>query len=187
MHRYFFSSFNFDYIYIYTFLLDSLIPSHWKEKVIWFFNGGRPGDKVFTGISKNNTDDRFSAEEVRIKYEELYQAMKDSDGKARKHIENRYWYKLYKKHESHMQIVSSQRDYLLCRDMVFMTLFLLFGYMLFQLFRNDIVSWKMILFFVVELIISWICACNKGKRYVLNVIALDLVDEKTETEPFGSR
>ncbi len=160
-------------MYIYIFLADSVIPSELKERIIWLFSG-LPGERVFSDIKRKCKDTRFSSNEASELYKEVYKSIKKADKKSKKRVENHNWYLIYKKYESHEQILTSQRDYLLCRDLVFMTFYIFIGYIILQISRLDVVSWKMIGVFIVEFAISWVCACIKGRRFVYNVIALDI-------------
>lgn len=166
-------------MYVFIFLADSVIPSRWKERVIWIFSG-LPGERIFSDIKRNCRDIRFSSKEASDRYTEIYKAIGKSDKKSKKRVENHNWYLIYKKHESNEQILTSQRDYLLCRDLVFMTIFIFFGYIILQVYRQAVVSWKMIGIFIFEFAISWVCACIKGRRFVYNVIALDIAQNDKE-------
>lgn len=51
-------------IYIYVFLLDSLIPGDIKQKVAYFHIGKLPGYTIFTKMKQNNKDDRFTHADI---------------------------------------------------------------------------------------------------------------------------
>lgn len=81
-------------IYIYVFLLDSLIPGDIKQKVAYFHIGKLPGYTIFTKMKQNNKDDRFTHADIVKKYASIYSNMpvgKKEKGK----YENAQWYKIY--------------------------------------------------------------------------------------------
>lgn len=171
--------------YMFVFISDSLLSQNFKNKLIWFIKG-RPGDSIFTNIRAKNKDFRFTSELALNSYEEIYNEIdQEDDIKNKRVIENSSWYKIYKKYERHPQIYNSQRDFLLCRDMTFMTLFITICYIGMQIYRGEIISIKMILFFIVEFLISWCAARNKSKAFAYNVIALDLSERASEVDSFN--
>ena len=166
-------------IYIFVFVADSLVPGEIKDKVIWCFTG-RPGEHIFTDIKINLKDDRFTAKQAEEQYAEIYKEIEKS--KDSKKTQNSAWYRTYKKYEAHAQISISQRDFLLCRDMCTMTPFMAIGYLCLQWYRHQTISCILIAILIVEFILLWIISRGKGKRFVYNVIALDIAksDKKNE-------
>ena len=160
-------------LYIYVFLADSIVPAEWKNKLIWMVKG-KPGETIFTSIRKKNRDYRFSSEQADILYKKVYTSISNVDDKKKKEIENIAWYRIYKKHEEHPQVIISHRDFLLCRDMCIMTLLIEIGYVCLQIYLKQPISWKMILILVFEFVSCWIAAYNKSKTFAYNVIALDI-------------
>lgn len=62
-------------IYIYVFLLDSLIPGDIKQKMAYFHIGKLPGYTIFTKMKQNNKDDRFTHADIMKKYASIYNNM----------------------------------------------------------------------------------------------------------------
>lgn len=164
-------------LYNYIFLVDALMPSNWKDKLIWC-GSGMPGETIFTTIKEKNEDKRFTSKHAMDVYKEVYQKISETNEKERKAIENSEWYGIYKKNEDHVQISTSQRDFLLCRDMTAITIIIAIGYVLFQSCREQYFSWRLFLFFGIELVVSWGAAKIKGKRFAYNVIAVDISKTK---------
>lgn len=52
-------------------------------------------------------------------------------------IQNAEWYKIYRTHEEKPQAFVAQRDFLLCRDMNILTVFIMIGCFLFQLYPGE--------------------------------------------------
>lgn len=54
-------------MYLFIFILDSLIPAVKKDKLIWIITGV-PGNTIFIDIKKNNRDVRFTTESALMTY-----------------------------------------------------------------------------------------------------------------------
>lgn len=59
------------FLYIYVYMLDTLIPADWKDTLVYLFTG-RPGDKIFTRIKEKDIDNRFTKEQAQVKYADIY-------------------------------------------------------------------------------------------------------------------
>lgn len=55
------------FLYIFVYMLDTLIPADWKDTLVYIFTG-RPGDTIFTRIKEKDIDGRFTKEQARDKY-----------------------------------------------------------------------------------------------------------------------
>lgn len=62
-------------IYIYVFLLDSMIPGNIKQKIAYFHIGKLPGYTIFTKMKQSVRDDRFTQADVMQKYNQIYANM----------------------------------------------------------------------------------------------------------------
>ena len=100
------------------------------------------------------------------------------DRKQRRLYENDQWYKIYTKYKNSSMILSSHRDYLLCRDIYFATLImiLLYGFTT-MLLKNISFSWQLIVFEVVLMFFINIATRQRANRFVDNVITLDLQEQ----------
>ena len=164
-------------LYIYIFILDSIIPGEFKDKIIWPIRR-LPGNWIFMDIKNNNKDERFTTEMALKMYSDLYQQIEvEKDKKKRAKIQNEFWYKLYQKYESRAQVFVSQRDFLLCRDMAVLMVWVFVGAVALSLYRGGI-SCKLWSVLVVEFFVIWIAARVKGERFAYNVIAKDLASFK---------
>lgn len=167
-------------MYIFVFVADSVVPAGFKECMVWL-KTGKPGENIFDQIQKNNKDDRYTSEEAMHQYADVYKQLKSNNEESNR-IQNSAWYKIYKRHEDHIQILTSQRDYLLCRDMCVMTIYMFIAYFILQLYRMEWVSLKMFMIFAEEYLILLLAARLKGDRFVRNVIAVDIAKNKKEKE-----
>lgn len=168
-------------IYIFVFVADSIVPGSTKDKIIWFI-GGKPGEHIFADIYEKHKDNRYTKEQAQRQYSDIYQKIKGKDRKDKetRNLQNATWYGIYKTHETHAQVIISQRDFLLCRDMCIMAPLILVGYLCLQWYRNQNLSWAMVGLPIVQFIVLWLTARSKGKRFAYNVIAVDIAKNKKE-------
>lgn len=161
-------------LYIYIFIIDSLISEKIKDKLIWLVTG-LPGNTIFTAIKENNRDKRFTTKMALSVYANLYEKLdSESDVKRASKLQNEFWYKLYQKYEKEAQVYISQRDYLLCRDMTVLMLWILIGSSLFSFVIPWEISFKVWILLCMEFFVLWISSRVKGRRFAYNVVAKDL-------------
>lgn len=173
-------------IYIYVFIFDAIIPGKIKERIIWPIVG-LPGNRIFTIIRQHNKDDRFTTHTALKVYSGLYQQIDaEKDKKECANIQNEFWYVLYQKYEGHAQVYASQRDFLLCRDMTAMMLWIFIGEILLSWYLKAGVLYKLWIVFAIEFFLVWFAARVKGERFVYNVIAKDLARVRAENEESGN-
>jgi len=161
-------------LYLYTLLVESLFSSKTKDFFLNFSIFHLPGQKVFSTIKKKCNDYRFTQEQVLNKYLGVYTQM-PSRKKERYSYENARWYEIYHIHRENSMVEVSHRDYLLSRDIYISTLSIIFIYVistrLFDFFPFNM-EYFIYLFFM--LVVMNIGTYQKSKRFVYNVIALDL-------------
>ena len=163
-------------LYVYVFILDSLVPSKVKDVFSLPIKGELPASTIFTKIENNMADVRFTSEVVKEKYSDVYLHM-PRDKKAMKHYQNSCWYKIMQKYKDDKKILISHRDYLLCRDITSMTCIFAIFYLLLCWMGVLNISRKMLYFLLAEYIITMISTRVKAKRFTYNVIAQDLAKE----------
>ncbi len=164
-------------IYVVVLVLDSLIPGKYKMKLIWFYKG-MPGGRIFSEIRDVSKDDRFTPQQVKKQYADIYtylDTITDVDEKQK--IENNSWYNIFKQHEFEPQIFVSHKDSLLFRDMHVMTIWLLLCFIGLRLWYCKEILCVTTLVLLIELITTWFIARFKGNRFAYNVIAADLNKE----------
>lgn len=161
-------------IYIFVYISDALFSSDIKDKIVSLFGLiKKPAYLVFSNIKNGNVDDRFLKEDAMIKYKDIYTNMPE-DKKQAYLYQNAKWYKIYSKNRDVAMIYSSNRDYLLCRDMFISTISLLFWYILSSVvgfFEFNIIY---LLFLFVMLFVNLLTTHIKARRFVYNVISYDL-------------
>lgn len=160
-------------LYIYVFLFDSLLPGNIKEKIVFFPIGKLPGYTIFSDMQNKLKDNRFTQSDITVKYAQVYQNM-PTDKKQKEKYENAQWYKIYQKYKNESKILTSNRDYLLCRDIVIITITL--GILYAISCRLGIISFsiKMMMILIIEIIISDVAMRGKAKRLAYNVISEDV-------------
>ena len=160
--------------YIFVFLMDSVIPGDVKFSIVYFPFGELPGKTIFSKMKNDCKDMRFTEAEVLFQYEDIYTSLPENQ-KDRKKYENSKWNNLYRKYEKKSRVFVANRDFLLCRDMTIMTVFLLGIYLLgiygLQIFGF---SRRIIAILIIEYIICNIAARGKGEKFAYNVIAEDI-------------
>lgn len=170
------SAFISSIIYIYVFLLDSIIPSDIKQKMAYFCIGKLPGTTIFTEINQAEKDNRFTHADVMKKYSQIYANMPTEDAEKEKY-ENAQWYKIFGKYKNEPKIFISNRDYLLCRDITIITLLLIFLYLALVVLKIVVFSKTIIFIMLAELVSSNISMRGKARRLVYNVISEDIYND----------
>lgn len=160
-------------IYIYVFLLDSMIPGDIKQKIAYFHIGKLPGYTIFTKMKEGEKDDRFTQVDVMKKYSQIYTNMPENK-KEREKYENAQWYKMYKDCRNENKILIANRDFLLCRDITIFTMMLLILYFILTSLKIIVFSKIIVIIMVVELIVSNISMRGKARRLAYNVISEDI-------------
>lgn len=133
-----------------------------------------PGNIIFAEIMNKCKDERFTKEEALVFYKDIYDNL-PKEKKQSYHYQNSKWYKIYSKYRDVSVIYISNRDFLLCRDMVFATIVISFLYAIsvgMKLFEFNLTY----LCFLCMMFIVNICATHlKAKRFAYNVLAYDIL------------
>lgn len=141
------------YIYVYIFLMGSLVPPKFKQYAVFFPNGKMPGATVFTKIKNKTVDVRFTPEDAKKRYAKEYAELEViSDTKLQQAKENSLWYRIYIHH---------------------IALYLL------GIFP---INKKCIIVLGTELVFTNIAARVKAKRSVYTVIAQDVHSKNVKAE-----
>lgn len=173
------------FLYLFVFVLDSLIPISLKSKMLLYFRIKKeykffqmPGEYIFTKLKNGSKDLRINKERVMNRYKFIYEKMPENDY-IRREYENDNWYNLYRKYEEKGRIETAQKEYLLCRDMV--SSFCVFALIYIILFCIGLVNLTYYIFgyFVFMYIILLICSRNKANRYIINVIVEDIYQNES--------
>ena len=180
----------FSYIlYVYIFIIDSIIPSQLKYRICYLFIFKQPGCSIFTQIRNGKVDPRFTREDAMTLYADIFskidreQQIEQSDKRKRGQVENSAWYRIYSKYRNDDMIFTANRDYLLCRDLCITTVLILIFYLLSCIFLSNPYQCKVLIFLVVEFIFTDLGFWYRGKRLAYNVISLDISKEcKCECE-----
>ena len=161
--------------YIITFILDSLLSSNLKEKIIYWWSN-KPSHNIFSKIQSKNKDDRFTFEQAAIKYPDIFAQLKNNINVPQTNL----WQKIYNKHRQVTMISVSHEDYLLSRDLCVQTIILFVVYIIIcAIFKQIFVfSWTYILYLLIMYVLTNISTRNKSKRFVYNVLAYDIHDEE---------
>ena len=158
-----------------------MVPSEIKDKII-FFLSGRPGNTIFESVLKPGADYRFTIDDARAKYRDVYRELNQINGQNNKEAyQNSMWYSIYQSLETNETVRLSQQDFLLNRDMCIISLVMLTVYIVFSLISGRYpIELNVILWLIAEIIITKLAAMRKAKRFVHNVIAKDIHRAKSE-------
>ena len=164
-------------LYIYVFIMDSIISGEMKFFICYLGVEKKPGYTIFTEMKRNLKDDRFSQDDVLDKYKEVYENMPE---KNRKKYENVNWFRLYNGCKNESKVYTSHRDYLLCRDLCVSSVLIFIVYLILVfLFNVFCFSWRICVFFLIEVLVTNIAMRVKGTRFAYNVIAVDINDRES--------
>ncbi len=161
-------------IYLFTYLSDAIVSSYFKDKIIYLFGIiNKPGECIFSTIREKGKDDRISKDDAIRIYKDIYENMPKEKSKRKKY-ENSNWYIIYSKYREEKMIQISNREYLMTRDFVFVTIALFIIYAILSILKFTIWNYKFAILLFLLTIINLISANIKAKRFAYNVIALDL-------------
>lgn len=162
-------------IYVFSFVLDSIIGSKLKDFFI-YFNGDKPGEYVFSDIKKVIKDNRIRIDEFNSKYNKIIKKL-PKDDKERKSYEDSKWYQIFCKYEGKSKILALHREYLLCRDLTAITIAIAVLYLLFSVISIVMFNWNVCITLFVFYVLLNISTRSKAKQFVGTVIAVDIASK----------
>lgn len=165
-------------LFIYVYLIDSLLPGDRKDYIAWFGKYNLPGCRIFVDLKNKERDIRFKKDDAIKKYKNIYDNMPVEKKKIAKY-QNAAWYGIYKRYRDAGSVYTANRDYLLCRDLYISTLSMAVLYILIVLFfyivkGNDIFSIEFCVILLIEGVLTNLAMHGKGWRFCYNVIAEDI-------------
>ena len=161
-------------IYIYVFIIDSILPGNLKF-FICYFGKHQPGYTIFEDMKKEVKDDRFTRDQVIKKYQGIYDLLEDiGSHELRRKKQNAEWYKIYQKHRDEGMISVANRDYLLARDLCVISLIILGIYIALCALTPLTHNCEVLAFIVIEFLVTNLAMRSKGRRLAYNVIAADV-------------
>lgn len=169
-------------IYMFAYISDAIFSSEIKDKLVSVFGLiKKPAYKIFSDIEKKDLDSRFLKEDAIKHYKNIYDNM-PKDKEQADIYQNAKWYKIYSKHRDVAMIYSSNRDYLLCRDMFISTISLSVLYILSIVTKLFEFNKVYLLFLIIMLLVNLLTTHIKARRLVYNVIAYDLAHRDDEVK-----
>lgn len=165
-------------VYIFTFIIDSIIPSNLKVFLVFLWKK-KPSATIFTQIQNNCKDDRFNVEEAKDKYKNIYSKIEEENQFSKD--QTPLWYEIYNKYRENTIVYGSNRDYLLLRDLHSQTIVLIIIYIT-LISTTGIIPFSInyLIYLFVILIVLNLGARIQGKRMVYTVIALDINESKNK-------
>lgn len=168
------------FLYLFTMILDGIFSSETKDKLVYLFFGRIPGEKVFTTIKKKDNDIRFSYKDLYGLYPEIYDNLPQQRKECYKY-ENETWYNIYRQYKTDNMIYNSHKEALMFRDMYCLNILIIAIYCIFSLYINVVEfnrTYFMLLCFFTALF-NFVTR-NKAKRFVYNVIAIAISNNRRE-------
>lgn len=164
-------------IYIYTFILDSVLPSRVKVFLVFLWKR-QPSYTIFTDMERKFEDDRFKLEDAKKKYSQIYERIKSEPSSF---DQTPLWYEIYNKHRNNTIVFGSNRDYLLLRDMHSQTIVTTLVYIFLWWFSGLLTfSWKFVIYLAIITICLNVGARIQGKKMVYNVLSVDVNESALE-------
>ena len=162
-------------ICVFAFIFDCLWGDSLKDHLLTGLNDFKlHGSTIFSKIkNKEIKDSRFSTQQVLEKYPEIYRLLENGQN-LDPEFENVKWYSIYTKYREKTIILTSHRDYLLCRDIFYTNITIIVLYIISTRVRLLPFRKEFIIFSSIMMFISYVAASFKAKRFVVNVIALDI-------------
>lgn len=158
-------------IYILTFILDSVIPSHIKVFLVFLWRK-QPSCTIFTDIERKFEDNRFTLDDAKKKYAYIYEKIKE---KPKEFDQTPLWYEIYNRNRDNTIVFGSNRGYLLLRDMHAQTIMLTLVYIaLWYMIDNVAFSWEYIFYLIAITFLLNIGARVQGKRLMYHVLSVDI-------------
>ena len=113
------------------------------------------------------------------KYAKFYVDLEaEPDIDRKKTLQNAYWCSIYQMHKDEAAINFANRDFLLCRDICIMTLWLLLAYLGACALSILPFYWKLVVFFVIEFVLTSVAVRGKGGCLARSVLASDIHPNK---------
>lgn len=159
-------------VYVFTFIIDSIIPANLKVFLVFLWKK-KPSATIFSQILNNCKDDRFNIEKAKTKYKGIYDKIKKE--KQFSKDQTPLWYEIYNKYRDNPIVYGSNRDYLLLRDLHSQVIVLIIIYIM-LIFTTRIIPFSInyLIYLFVILVLLNVGARIQGNRMVYTVIALDL-------------
>lgn len=151
-----------------TTIISNLVSPQLKAVLVfWRWPNPLPGHRAFT---------RYLVKDPRIDPNRL--SVKVGDFPIDPSEQNRLWYQIYRRHESEPRVIGAHKDFLLTRDITWLSFAILILFGLGSAFLGESklqTTWYPVLL-VSQYLFASIAARRNGIRFVLNVLAIESSD-----------
>lgn len=173
------------FVYAVSMTMDCLIPHYVKDWLLYPKIGGhvwhRPGETIFSKIRCGKlVDSRFVTADVLDRYRVVFERLDLAESQNETYgIQNKEWYRLYRKHGASGSVQNANRAFLYGRDVCALSMFalLLMGLLDFLtcIFMGITLFSPVSIVFAALFTAMGFCSAHlKGRRLVMSVIACDL-------------
>ena len=148
-----------------TTVVSNLVSPQLKAVLVyWRWPNPLPGHRAFTGYL--GKDPRIDPHRLQAKIGDF-----PSDPSE----QNRLWYRIYRKHEDEPSVMGAHRDFLLTRDITWLSfaMFILFGLGSTFLGESVLQTVWYPAFLAFQYVVTSIAARRNGVRFVLNALAVE--------------
>ncbi|SES65810.1 hypothetical protein SAMN02910413_0323 [Pseudobutyrivibrio sp. C4] len=164
-------------VYIFIYVLDSAIPSQLKWKICFPFKTKKPSAIIFSRLKEKDDDDRFKYSDVEEICGDILKKLNECPTEEeRNRISRIEWFRIFSLYDCETKILISKKDYVISRDLLITTWFLLLGTIIFNatsIYRN----WWTCVYVLFELVVLYFAVWAKGMRLCKNVIAFHITKE----------
>ncbi|USS85657.1 hypothetical protein M3M35_03220 [Fructilactobacillus myrtifloralis] len=174
-----FSTFgNLGIIYIYSIILDDMIPTKFKNLLVFGKETKLPGNNIFTKLfSGNYKDYRVSSKNMQNFYKKIG---KKINNRSDPMIENHEWYKIYSKVKNEDIVFFSNSDYLLARDLTVVSIIFCILYCLFPLLPFVFYNYKVHIFLFCMFILTRCITLILGYKFTNNVLVENYIRKRND-------
>ena len=146
--------------------LSLMLPRQVKDALVYLrWPYAAPGHRAFS---------IYAQRDMRVDYDRLKAEIPELQDQwpLTPEVENKVWYRIFKKHEKVPAVSHAHRMWLMFRDLTSLTYLFLGAFIIAGLYFKPDVNWAFYLSIVLtELLVFWSAARNSGGQLVCNVLA----------------
>lgn len=154
--------------------LSLMLPRRVKDALVYLrWPYAAPGHRAFS---------IYAQRDIRVDYDRLKAEIPELQDQwsLTPEIENKVWYRIFKKHEKVPAVSHAHRMWLMFRDMTTLAYLFLAAFIIAGLYLKPDVNWAFYLSIVLmELLIFWRAAWNSGAQLICNVLAVATTTDKS--------
>ncbi len=147
--------------------LSLMLPRPIKDALVYLrWPYAAPGHRAFS---------HYAQRDMRVDYDRLKAEIPELQDQwsLTPEIENKVWYRIFKKHEKVPAVSHAHRMWLMFRDLTSLAYLFLWAFIIAGLYFKPDVNWAIYLIIVLlELLVFWRAAWNSGIQLICNALAV---------------